>query len=144
MANEATILSSLQIVKNNLNYRSSPTAFRATVTGEKGPVPGAISVSPYGTNIDLSQLDNPSLCRVYNLSTTTIVTYGINDPELGIFFPFGEILPGESYVLRLSRFLQEETGTGSATGTTTAETNRLRFRAEGVSDVNVVIEAFER
>lgn len=137
MANEATIRTSLMIKKGNIFYQSNPTAFKANVTGTKGPVPGAIAVSTTGTNIDFSQLVTPSLCRLMNLDATNFVTYGIYDGAS--FFPLGELLPGESYVLRLSRFLGEEfIGTG-----TPADVNQFRMKAD-TSACNVLIEAFEQ
>lgn len=140
MADEATIRSSLLVRCDTLNYQSYPTSFQADVAGEKGPTPGAITVTTEGTSVDLSELTTPGLCRIMNLDATNYATYGIWDPENDTFFPLGELLPGETYVLRLSRDLQEEFGTG--TGTTGADTNRLRFKADTASVV-VLVEAFE-
>lgn len=139
--NEASIRSSLQVRSGELFYQSQPTAFEADVAGSKGPSPGAITVSVFGTNIDLSQLVTPALCRVMNLDPTNYVEYGIRDPATGVFYPLGEILPGETYILRLSRNIQEDyynTGTG-----TTASINFFHFKANKAPCV-VVIEAFER
>jgi len=140
MADEAQVRSSLQIRKGNMEYRSEPTVFNADVSGTKGPVPGAISVSVVGVDVDFLELTTPALCRLMNIDSTNFVTYGIWDPEGNTFFPLGEILPGETYVLRLSRGLHQELGTGS--GTIGPDTNRLRFRANTAA-CNVVIEAFE-
>ncbi len=140
MVNEASIRSSLQITKGKIEYRSSPTQFSADVTGSKGPSPGAVDISTAGTDIDFSELTTPGLCRIQNQDPTNYVTYGIWDPENNTFFPLGELLPGETYPLRLSRLLQEELGTGS--GTSGADTNRLRFKADTASVV-VLVEAFE-
>lgn len=140
MANEAIIRTSLQITKGNLEYRSQPTLFYADVAGTKGPVPGCIEVSTVGTNVDFGELTQPALCRIHNLDASNFVEYGVWDPEGSTFYPLGELLAGDTYVLRLSRNLQEEYGTG--TGTTGADTNRLRFKADTAA-VNVVVEAFE-
>lgn len=140
MANEAVINSTLQINKGNLSYLGRPTSFTATVTGTKGPTPGAISATLAGTQVDLSELTQPGLCRIMNLDATNFVEYGIWDTENSVFFPLGELLPGESYVLRLSRNIQEEyTGTGTGT---TAPTNKLMFKANTAACV-VLVEAFE-
>jgi len=57
-----------------------------------------------------------------------------------VFDPFGKILPGETYVVRLSsNFGEQYAGTGTGT---TAATNTLRFKANTAS-VNVVVEVFE-
>lgn len=142
MANEAQLRVSLSIRTGNLSYQSSPTAFLGDVIGSKGPTPGAISVSTAGTQVDLSQLTTPGYYRFANLDETNYVEYGIYDPQTHVFYPFGEILPGESYVGRFSRNVQEEylgPGTGTHAGT---ESNRLMFLAHGAS-VNVLVEAFE-
>lgn len=139
MANEATIRTSLMIKKGNIFYQSNPTAFKANVTGTKGPVPGAVSIAATvtGTDIDFSELVTPGLCRLQNLDATNFVTYGIWD---GVsFFPLGELLPGETYVLRLSRYLGEEfAGTG-----TPADVNTFRMKADTAA-CNVLVEAFEQ
>jgi len=140
MANEARITSGLAITTGKIVYSSKPTSFNADVAGAKGPVPGAIAVSTEGTDVDFSELTTPGLCRIQNQDATNYVTYGIWDPENSKFFPLGELLAGETYPLRLSRDLQEEFQTG--TGTTGANTNRLRFKAN-TTTCTVLIEAFE-
>lgn len=145
MANEAQIRSSLQIRKTSgsivvLEYRGQPTSFLADVAGTKGPLPGAMTVSTSGTDVDFSELTTPALCRIMNMDDTNFVTYGIWDPEGNTFFPLGELLPGESFPLRLSRVIEEEFGTGG--GTTGPNTNRLRFKADTAALV-VLVEAFE-
>ncbi len=145
MANEAQVRGSLQILKKSgaiilINYGSKPTSFQATVTGSKGPVPGAFTVTVFGTDVDFSELTTPGLCVFKNLDATNFATYGIWDPENLKFFPLGELLPGEAYPIRLSRDLEEEFQTG--TGTTGEDTNRLRFKADTES-VNISVEAFE-
>ena len=146
MANEATIRSSLNIRKVSgalslINFRSSGVeAFTATVAGTKGPVPGALTATVVGVDVDFSELSQPALCQITNMDATNYVTVGIWDPEINKFYPFDEILPGESYVRRLSRLLGGETGTGS--GTSGPNTNTMRLRASS-GTVNVIVEAFE-
>lgn len=136
MASEARLNIGLQISKGNLQFRSNPTAFTANVSGTKGPVPGAITVAVTGTNVNFSELTTPGLCRITNLDSTNFVTYGVYDGAS--FFPLGEILPGEFYLLRLSRYLNEEfVGTG-----TNADANQFRLMANGAA-CNVLVEAFE-
>lgn len=146
MSGEATIQVSLQITKpdtaGNVNYRSYPTAFTADVDGALGPTPGAFVVSIYGTYVDFSQLTVPGLCRLTNQDPTNYVTYGIVDPETDKFYPLGELLPGEFFVLRLSRALGSEyADVGTGTGTT-GGSNRMQFVAN-VAPCNVLVEAFE-
>ena len=139
MASEATIRCTLQIRKGNLNYYSQPSGFNATVTGTKGPTPGAITVSTEGTDVDLSELTTPGLCRLMNLDSTNSVKYGIWEPETSTFYPLGMILPGESFILRLATDLGQQYFTGTGT---TGPVNNLRFQAENAS-CNVLVEAFE-
>lgn len=149
MSSEATVRCSLRIRKTSsditlIDYNSQPSAFVTDVDGTKGPTPGAISASIYGTDVDLSQLTVPGLCRIMNQDDTNWVEVGIWDPELLKFYPLMELLPGESYVLRLSRQLGSEfaEGAGTGTGTTGPDTNRLRIRANNAA-CNVLVDAFE-
>lgn len=141
MANEATVTSSLQITKGNLKYASTPKDFRATVTGSKGPTPGAITVALAGTKVSLAQLTTPGLCRIANIDSTNYLIYGIFD---GVeFYPLGEVLPGEFYVIRLSRYLGRSIGTGvPGTGTYDVGTYSLMLKAT-VAPLVAVVEAFE-
>jgi len=147
MSGEASIQASLMINKTdasgNVNYRSYPTQFNADVDGALGPTPGAFVVSIYGTDVDLSELSQPGLCRISNQDSTNYVTYGISDPETDKFYPLGEILPGEFFILRLSRMLGWEFAeAGIGTGTTGVKTNTLCFIAN-TTDCVVLVEAFE-
>src|SRR5262245_58703717 len=141
MAGEATVMSSLQLRKGKVNWRTPNSSFRATIVGNaKGPVPGAITVPTSGINIDLSGLTTPGLCEITNYDASNYVEYGIRDPDSGRFFPIHEILPGETYVVRLSRNLRQEyTGTGTGTG---PANNTFHFKANG-DDCDVFIGAFE-
>lgn len=141
MAKEATIRIALQVRSGMLNYQSNPTYFSADIVDPKGPTPGAFTVSVAGTDTDLSELTEPGLCRIMNLDSTNFVEFGIWDPALQDLFVLGELLPGETYVLRLSRNLGE-TYEGTGTGTT-APTRTLRFKADTAPCV-VLVEAFER
>lgn len=139
MANEIRVTCSLQIKKGNINYQSRPTAFTADMQGDVGPAVGTILVPLAGVNVDLSQLGTPGLCRIQNLDTTNYVVIGIYDGS--IFFPMLELLPGESYPLRLYREIGTEfTGTGTGTP---ADVNNLRIKAFG-GPCLVLVEAFEK
>jgi hypothetical protein len=140
MADEARIITSLNIRKNNLHHQTQPTSFSADVDGEKGPVPGAITIATAGTNIDFSELTTPGWCWITNLDRTNFVEWGIYDTEAALFFPVGELGPGEQALFKFSRNLQEEytnTGTG-----TSGPTNRFRMKANTAACV-VRVEAFE-
>jgi len=137
MSSEATIQSTLTIRKLSstttvLDYSSRPTSFVADVTGTKGPSPGAVSITTGGTSIDLSELSWPSLCRFMNQDDTNRVEVGVYD-GVSTFYPFIELLPGESYTMRLSRYLQ---------GPGTAGTWELYGQAYG-DTVVLLVEAFE-
>lgn len=148
MANEAQIQSGLRVLKRSgtitlMDYNARPSAFLATVTGTKGPLPGSVTASVSGTDVDFSGLTKPALCRLMNQDATNYVDVGIYEPATGTFYPLMELQPGETYVIRLSRnFAEEISGTVTGTGTV-AENNRLRLRANTAS-VNVLVEAFEQ
>lgn len=127
MANEATVTVSLTISNQALQYRSFPTGFSADVIGTKGPTPGAVSITTAGTDISLAELTTPALCKFTNLDATNYVEWGIWNGTT--FFPLGEILPSEIYLIRLSRNLL-------------SGGNSLRFKAN-TATVNALIEAFE-
>jgi hypothetical protein len=137
MANEARLNVGLSISKSNIDYKSQPSSFRADVSLSEGPTPGEILVDQYGRDVDLSELTTPGLCVIQNRSTTYYVIVGIYD---GVsFFPMLELLPGESFPLRLYRFLGTEfTGTGTGSP---ASSNRLHVVAVGGS-ARVLIDAF--
>ena len=139
MADEATVRSSLQVIKGNLSYQSQPTTFQADVSGTAGPSPGTVIVPTTGVDIYFSQLTTPGLCRLQNLDTGNRFEYGIYDTSNKVFYPLGEVLPGETYVIRLSRNLKKEFA-GSGTGQTLD--TYLRLKAYGAS-VTAQVEAFE-
>jgi len=137
MANEAVVQSYLTVTKisgsvKTMEYTSRPSSFVATVTGTKGPTPGAVDIGTGGTAIDLSELDWPSLCRFMNQDATNRVEVGVYN-GVDTFFPFLELLPGEFAVVRLSRYLQ---------GPGTAGTWELYGTAYGAT-VSLLVEAFE-
>ena len=103
MSNEFTITSGIKLNNPPLVYSSLPTSFQADQTNRKGPTPGAITIptTAGGTAINLSAIATPGICRVMNLDSTNFVSLGTYVG--GTFTPFMECLPGESYVLRLSR-----------------------------------------
>ncbi len=150
MANEAQIRSGLSIritdTTTNLvlqEYRSNPVVFLANVSTTGGPCPGMVSVSTNGTDVDLSKLAKPGLCRIMNLDPTNYVDVGLYEPTTGVFYPLMELMPGETYVIRLSRNLGEQVS-GTVTGTgTDAVNNTVRLRANGAS-CKVLFEAFEK
>ena len=141
MANEITVHSSFDINNGSLQFRGLPSSFTASMVGKKGPTPGAITVLTTGTDVDLSQLTTPGMCQLTNLDTINVIEYGIWDPETTKYYPLGELLPGESYGIRLSRNLQWEYA-GVGTGTTGPETNKLRLRSSNTT-CNAVVSAFE-
>ena len=157
MAQEAQVRATLNIRSGALNYTSNPTAYTANlpngVNPAKGPTPGAITVTNVGVNVSLAQLVQPGLCFIQNLSTeinngatdkTGVVEYGIWDPSVARFHPLGELLPGEFHVIRLSRHLTQEYGTGPGTGTVPGvHTNALRIRSMTPVAELVRVDAFE-
>lgn len=141
MAEEADVRVSLTIRKGYINYQSAPDQFFADVSVGNEPVPGVVTVTTDGVDVDLSTITEPGLCRMVNFGPTNYIEWGIWDPQTLIFYPIGEILPGETYVVRLSRNLMEQYG-GTGTGTTGPE-NRLRMKAN-VATCVAIVEVFEK
>lgn len=141
MSNELSIRSSVEIKNGPLEYRSYPQQFRADMTGVTGPTPGALSVNTTGVAVDLSLLEVPGICIIRNLDTEDTIVFGISD---GLeFYPLGDVLPGEVFVLRLSQFLGSSFGIGPGTGTADSGTYSL-FLKSLESDVIASVEAFEK
>lgn len=144
MANEAQVRSSITIRKDDLYYVSQPQQFNVDVSEARGPTPGTILATIYGTDVDISLLTVPGLCRIQNLDATNWIEYGIRDPETNKFYPLGEVGPGESYPMKLSRNIEwEYAGSGTGTGTSGDSNNRFCIRANTAS-CYVLVEAFER
>ena len=134
MAGEARVQSSLQVRKVAasgevlIDYVGRPSAFLASVDGTKGPTPGAVAVSDVATPISLAALQTPGLCRLMNQDSTNRISVNVTL----------ELLPGESYVIRLNQdYGTLGTGTPSNVTDFTAETD------PGVT-ANLLVEAFER
>lgn len=140
MANEATVVSQLTILKGNLQETTLPGSFTATVSGTKGPTPGVVTATTDGVDVDLSELTTPGLCVIRNLDATNWVEVGVYNPDQSEFYPLMRILPGEHYVIRLSPNVnQEYAGTGTGT---TGQLNTLRIQSAN-ADVNVQFKAYE-
>ena len=119
MSSQATVQSSLNLTNGNLQFRSAgPGAFNPTVTGTNGPTPGCVTVPVAGIDIEFSQLTAlGGLGQFYNIDSTNFITVGLRDILTNEFYPFIDVLPGESYVMRLSSKLpMHETGTGTFSG----------------------------
>lgn len=144
MSNEIRTTINFTINKGNTSYQNRPnneqTSFTNTATSPKGPSPGAVTIPTYGKDIYFTELVTPGEVFMHNLDSNNYVEYGIYDPQIGVFYPLGELLPDGIAKFRFSRNLQEQYA-GSGTGTTTPE-NYFRLKANGASCV-VVIEAFE-
>lgn len=137
MSSEISIQKVLLIANGNLNYQtpSKDSSFKADMATAFGPTPGAITVTAAGVDADLTKLPSlGGLCEIVNTDSTNFVSYG--PKSLGVFTPWGELLPGESYVFRLSRFLL----TGM-TGTASIQTFHLQ--ADTASCV-VQVKAFAK
>ena len=139
MSNEATLRVSLNIKTGSMDFRSSPTAFNADVSQASQGSPGGMTVAVTGTDVDMSQITIPGFCWLQNLDPTNYVEYGIKDSISGNFYPLGELLPGECYLLRLSRYiLQELAGTG--TGIVASSTFHLKAAA---APCRCIVRVFE-
>ena len=145
MADEAQVRVSLSIRKTSgiitmIDYQSR-RAFSADVTGTKGPTPGALTIPVGGKVVSFEELSTAGFCMLHNLDTTNYVEYGIRDPDSDRFYPLGEIGPGETYILKLTRNLNEEY---IGTGTGTSSPGNQFFMKANTADVVVSVECFER
>lgn len=144
MSGTANLRISLQIASGNLNYQSQPTAFSAAVNvvnAAKGPTPGAVAAPVAGVDVDLSKLTVPGYCWMQNLDATNSIEYGIRDTVSNVFYPLGELAPGEPVQFKFSRSFgtDQSPGTGSHVGT---GTTKLHLRGIG-GTCNVRVDAFE-
>lgn len=130
MSGSITVTSGIVVNNGSLQYNSYPKGFTATQTNANGPSPGTVTVTTGGVTIDLSKLTTPAIVHFVNLDPTNFVSYGLYDSTT--FRPFGELLPGESWVLRLSRTL--------LTANTAADV--LRMVADTAS-VKVLVACFD-
>lgn len=146
MANEAQVTSILRILKRDgnlitLSFQPSPVSFTVDVNGSKGPTPGALTIPVGGKVISFQELGTPGLCKLRNIDPDNYVTLGSRDPDTNRFYPFMELGPGEEYVIKLSRDLNEEyVGTGTGT---TGPNNQI-FAKANTAECVVIIEAFEK
>lgn len=142
MSSEAQVRCSLQIKVGNLYFQNQPTQFVADVSVANGPTPGVVPVTITGVNIDLSKLTKPGFCVIQNLDVlaTNPLNYVLIGPYDGVsFYPLIELLPGETCMLRLYRYLGGEfLGTG-----TNADTNFLRAMSYNAS-CKILVQAFEK
>ena len=100
-----TIIVQSGIIVNNgaSQYTSSPRGFTAVQSNLGGPTPGTLSIPTSVTDVTFSALTLPGVIHLVNLDATNFVTFGLHDTS--VFRPLGEILPGETWVFRLSRTL---------------------------------------
>lgn len=154
MASEARVTSNLTVLKRSgsisrIEHRGQgPSAFVADVTGTKGPLPGAVTVTGDGVSVSFTGLTTPSLCEIHNQASSGFVTVGLWEPDTSFFYPFADVHAGEKYTLRLSRFLGQQfqnTGTGTPTANVTLRLKAFQESgAEATSSVSVYVGAFEK
>jgi hypothetical protein len=137
----AQIQISLNLRSGNLQYQNVPNAFNAVVAGANGPTPGSLLIATTpGTDVNLSELSAVGgFCVLANLDSTNWVEYGIYDAGSSLFFPLGEILAGEQYILRLSRNLGKDYP-GSGTGVPIGATLRI---VANTASCRVFVGAFD-
>ena len=141
MSREISVRSSLSVRNGSLQYQSNPTAFAADQSVVGGPTPGQIVAATAGTNVDLSALASPGLCRVMNLDAVNSCDVGVYDASADKFYPLVEVRPSESFVFRLSTRLNDEYPGGTGTGSD-APADAVQVRGKGGA-VKILFEAFE-
>lgn len=144
MSNEARVSVSLTIKQGSKSRQSQPTSFNADVTGTNGPTPGSILVGVTHTEPDLTQITSPGgFCVIQNIDATNFVEVGVYSSHFTEFFPMMELLPGEIYVVRLSRYLGVDLKPGTGSGAQDAFTNKLSLKAVGAA-CRVILECFDK
>ena len=141
MANEISVNSSLVIRKGSLLYQSRPN-FTTNLFGLRGPTPGAQHVTVKGIDVSFSELLYPGgICCILNVDPNNYVNYGVRDTTSNRYWPLGELLPGEGYIMRLSRVLGQDFGTGTGS-TASGQTCVFHMKApNGAADV--IVEGFD-
>lgn len=142
MANEIRIQLSMRIAKGNLLYQPPAITFTANLAGTKGPTPGSLTITTDGVDIPLSELNTMGgIARIVNIDPDNFITVGIKDMTTEAFYPLVELLPGEGYPLRLSRFLGDELGTGSGSGT--VGSNSVLHAKADTADCDAIFDIFD-
>lgn len=146
MANEFVATFTLQVNVNNVKDQFSATVRddADSVSTAKGATPGLVNVATTGTDVSLAALTVPGWAWLKNTDaddSTKFVTWGVWDPEVGKFYPLGELGPGDVALFKFSRRFLWEYGTG--TGTVGSPTNTLRLYADG-GTVPVQVRVYER
>lgn len=104
MAGEIIVSQNLQITNNNFKVpKIGSTNQPADQAAPGGGVPGRVLVTNAagGILIDLSTITKGGFVVVLNTDAANYVTLGVDNG--GAFLPWGEVLPGEFEVYRLSR-----------------------------------------
>ena len=151
--NELQLQFTFRITNGQFQFQSVPNFFNGNVVAQNGPSPGAVTVQPYGTDVNFSQITaqgNIGYATLQNLDLTNYVEFGSWDPANDLFHPMGWIGPGEIYPFRFSPNFGSSFGGGPGTGTGVVSTgSTLRFRCcdaagEPIAEpVNVVVNAFQ-
>lgn len=100
MANEFNVSYSLSLLNGNSKYVKQ-IGFRPSQTTNNGPTPGAITATTGGVTLSLAQLTTPGLAAITNIDATNYVQIGLYISST--FYPFLDLLPGESFPIRLAR-----------------------------------------
>jgi hypothetical protein len=144
MSNEAIISVQLQVRIGSLNYQSLPPSYYGNISVANGPSPGVVTATPAGTVVAFTQLKVPGYFRIMNLQAVGSPGYVEHGPWNGTdFFPYEELLPGETYVGRFSRNLGQEF-IGTASSSTHVGPKEIMVKAHGAGgNIAVLIECFD-
>ena len=140
MADEAQIRISLQArnADGTNFYQSQPTSFNMDMSRIKY-TPGDINVPTTGVMINLAELVLAGIAWLQNTDPTNFITPGVYDNAK--FYPYQEIGPEEFYLIKLSRYLNQEfVGTGTGTN---ADVNKWMAIADTAACI-LRVHAFDR
>lgn len=150
MANEISISVNLSVRKLDstntitlVNYQGA-SSFQPSMAGSSGPYIGVIAAGQTTTNVPLSAVGGGGgIAKFTNQSGTNSIEVGLYDASRNKFLPFMLLLPGESYLFRLSNHVGAEEPVGTGTGTAGTGVVSLALKGNAAT-VPVLVEVFPK
>jgi hypothetical protein len=148
MAQEINVRNFIDVKYGNVRYNPPQSQWSADYVAAqgKGPSPGALTATYDGTDVSVAQFTDPGWVHIINQEPAggVTVSFGIYDPQVRRYYPFGRLDPGQDTgLIQLDDLFGGEfypaTGTGSS-----LVTNSLRVKAKDHAGANVVVNVFER
>lgn len=100
MSAEIKVVASLSCTKGNFTLPANSKQVSADQSGTGGGVPGSVTATTGGVDIDATGVAALGWARLQNLDVTNWVEFGVKVG--GTFYPVARLLPGEPVLLRLT------------------------------------------